>query len=224
VLKKKVSKGKPRSTADAPHGSAPPPAQDVASATKKPAPRRTAVARKRAGATSAAPTAARPRKPQATADTDVIRAVIAPQFDVLRDEIRGVTTVLERLATTPSSTDAAVEASVDALRRVLSDLIEQRTESVVKELVDVRRDAASLAAQGGARIVERLEHLIEDLGAVRFEADVMDVVDPLIHVVVEERQQADAPDGVILETVRPGYRTARGMVVCKAAVVVNQRA
>jgi molecular chaperone GrpE (heat shock protein) len=52
----------------------------------------------------------------------------------------------------------------------------------------------------------------------------MDVVDPLIHAVIEERQQADAPDRVILETVRPGFRTARGVVVSKAAVAVNRRA
>ena len=50
----------------------------------------------------------------------------------------------------------------------------------------------------------------------------MDFVDPLIHVVVEERRVDSAPDGVVLETLRPGYRTARGLVVCKAAVAVNR--
>jgi hypothetical protein len=217
VLKKKVITGKPESAADVARGTTPAPA------TKKPAPRRTTVARKSAGAPSAAPTAARTREPQATADTDAIREVIEAKFEVLRDAIHGVTAMVERLAPPTRSADVAVDASVDALRRVLSDLIEQRTESVVTELVDVRRDAASGAAEGGARIVERLDHLLADLGAVRFDAEAMDAVDPLIHVVVEERQQADAPDGVILETLRPGYRTARGMVVCKAAVVVNRR-
>lgn len=142
---------------------------------------------------------------------------------MLREHIRGMTQRLEGLSAPPSTADTAVDASVDALRRLLSELIEQRTESVVRELVDVRRDVAGLAAAGGARIVERLDHLLDDLGAVRFEAEVMDVVDPLIHVVVEERHQADVPEGVILETLRPGYRTARGLVVCKAAVVVSQR-
>jgi molecular chaperone GrpE (heat shock protein) len=72
-------------------------------------------------------------------------------------------------------------------------------------------------------MVERLDHLLETLGAVRFAAEPMDIVDPLIHVVLEERRDASAPDGVILEALRPGYRTARGLVVGKAAVAVNRR-
>ncbi len=32
-----------------------------------------------------------------------------------------------------------------------------------------------------------------------------------------------AADSVIVETVRPGYRSARGLVLCKAAVAVNRR-
>ncbi|MFN8626146.1 MAG: nucleotide exchange factor GrpE [Candidatus Binatia bacterium] len=209
MLKKTASKGKTESAAE------------VAPAATKVVSRGKPAAKKRIGAAAAAPAPARVRTPPA-ADAAVIRAAIAPALDALRDDIRGAITAIERLAP-PRSADAAVEAQVDALRRVLSDLIEQRTESVVRTLVEIRTDAAGVAAQGGAGIVDRLERLLQDLGAVRFEAEAMDVVDPLIHVVVGERQQADAPDGVILETVRPGYRTARGAVVSKAAVVVNQR-
>jgi molecular chaperone GrpE (heat shock protein) len=71
-------------------------------------------------------------------------------------------------------------------------------------------------------VLERLDSLLENLGAVRFEAETLDAVDPLIHVVVEEREQVDAPEGVIVQTVRPGFRTARGLVVCKAAVAVSR--
>ena len=142
-------------------------------------------------------------------------------------EIRSVKQMLEKLVTPfgdRSNVDAAFESSMDSLRRLLSELIEQRMESVVRKLVDIRREVAATAARNSTRILERLDDLLESLGAMRFEAEPMDVADPLIHAVTEERQQADAPDGVILATVRPGFRTARGLVVCKAAVAVNRRA
>ncbi|MBP1685121.1 MAG: GrpE [Deltaproteobacteria bacterium] len=222
VLKKKVSKGTAVSASDAPGRSAVA-TEGLPPAKKKPAPRRVAAAKPRGGAATVSPAAGRVRKAAAVADAEALRATMEPTIAALRDDIRGVSALVERLAAPPTRADVAVDAAVDALRRVLSDLIEQRTESLVRELVDIRRDAVGVSAEGGARVVERLDQLLEELGAVRFEAEAMDVVDPLIHVVVEERQQADAPDGVVLETVRPGYRTARGLIVCKAAVVVNQR-
>lgn len=147
----------------------------------------------------------------------------AKKFDAILGELRDVKQMMERHAAPASEADAALDASVDSLRRLLSELLEQRTESVVRDLAGIRREAAGIAERDGARIVEQLDQLLESLGAARFDAEPMDVVDPLIHVVVDERHQADVPDGVILETLRPGYRTARGMVVSKAAVAVNRR-
>lgn len=167
--------------------------------------------------------ARRPRPRRATADAGAVRDATELRFDAILEELRGVKRIIERIATPPGEMDAALDQSVDSLRRLLSELIEQRMESVVRDLVDIRREAASLAGRDETRIVARLDELLEGLGAVRFEAEPMDVVDPVIHVVAEERSQANVPDGVILETLRPGYRTARGLVVCKAAVAVNQR-
>jgi molecular chaperone GrpE (heat shock protein) len=143
-------------------------------------------------------------------------------------ELRDVRALLQRLSPMPagtaaSDTDAALEASVDSLRRLLSELIEQRTESVVRALVDIRREALALSPSAGGRLVDRLDHVLDTLGAVRFSAEPMDVLDPLIHVVLDERQVDGVPEGVILETLRPGYRTGRGLVVCKAAVAVNRK-
>ena len=170
----------------------------------------------------------RPQRARSKPASTVPRAGIAASKAGLRailGEIRTVKQLLEKLTTPFSSdenTDAALESSVDSLRRLLSEVIEQRMETVVRDLVDVRRQAAAQRKDTG--IVERLDRVLESLGAISFAAETMDVVDPLIHVVTEERRQADAPDGVILETVRPGFRTARGVVVCKAAVAVNRRA
>jgi molecular chaperone GrpE (heat shock protein) len=163
------------------------------------------------------------RPAQTNADPAAARDVTGAGLDTILEELRTVKRLVEQLAPPSNQSDAGLDASVDSLRRLLTELLEQRMESVVRDLVDVRREAASLTGDDSSRIVARLEELLERLGAVRFEAEPMDVVDPLIHVVVDERQQADLPDGLILATVRPGYRTARGLIVCKAAVAVNQR-
>jgi molecular chaperone GrpE (heat shock protein) len=184
-----------------------------------------------AAAQAPVPPSKRPRRASPKPASTAPRAAIAasePGLRAILGEIRTVKQMLEKLVTPFSSdgsrSDAALESSVDSLRRLLSELIEQRMEAVVRDLVDIRRQAAAVAQRKGTGIVERLDQVLEDLGAIRFEAEPMDVVDPLIHAVTEERQRADAPDGVILETVRPGFRTARGVVVCKAAVAVNRRA
>jgi len=203
--------------------------------TKKPAATAITAARSRevASATAAqAPVTRSKRSPRASVKpaSAAPRADIAPREPGLRailEEIRSVKQMVEKLLTPFGSegrTEAALESSVYSLRRLLSELIEQQMEAVVKDLVDIRRLAAAVAQRKGTGIIERLDQVLEDLGTTRFEAEPMDVVDPLIHAVIEERQQAEAPDGVILETVRPGFRTARGVVVCKAAVAVNRRA
>ena len=190
-----------------------------------PAPEKVAAQRKPAGKGGGVKSSVvrKPRPPRAAADVGTIQDVTEPKLDTILEELRGVKRIIEQIATPPSEIDAALDTSVDSLRRLLSEFIEQRMESVVRDLVDIRREAASPSGRDGTPIVARLEELLERLGAIRFEAEPMDVVDPLIHAVVDERQQANVPDGVILETLRPGYRTARGQVVCKAAVAVSQR-
>lgn len=206
---------KPAEIAAGDTGTRPVPAEVAA-----PAPRR-----KRTPRTSAKPAAARPRP-----ETGASPEVAEPPFQAVLAEIRSVKELLQGTAAhtasaaAASGADAALESSVDSLRRLLSELIEQRMESVVRDLADIRREASTLAARQARGILERLDDMLERLGAVRFEAEPMDVVDPLIHAVAEERQEADAPDGVILATVRPGFRTARGLIACKAAVAVNRRA
>ena len=83
----------------------------------------------------------------------------------------------------------------------------------------------ALVASGtrGSEAVERIEALLSELGALRFEANRLDYFDPLIHQAVAERRDAAAPAGVVLETLAPGYRTGRGHVVAKARVAVNRR-
>ena len=159
-----------------------------------------------------------------TAEATAPREVRSAELSEVLQEIRSLRAAIEPMVKPPRNEGAGLDASVDSLRRLLSELIEERMDAVVQELADIRREAATIPAEHGTRVAARIDELLESLGAERFEAEPMDVVDPLIHVVVAERQQEDVPDGVIVETVRPGYRTSRGWVVCKAAVAVSQRA
>jgi hypothetical protein len=185
------------------------------------APKAPPAAPERTSRTATTPKAAVAAKPPAPAaapfEPAALLQALAPRFDAMTRELRELKRLVQ--PATPAG-DAALEQSVDSLRRLLSEAIEQRMESVVTELVEVHRELSSADA---ARAGERLARLLETLGAVRFTAEPLDAVDPLIHVVVEERRDDRAPDGVVLETVRPGYRTARGALAGKAAVVVNRR-
>jgi hypothetical protein len=117
------------------------------------------------------------------------------------------------------SLGATLDGAVDSLRRLLGELLEQHVESVTRELVEVRR--AVTAGVDGDRVLELIDDLLQRLGALRFTAEPLDVVDPLIHAVVEERHADGVPAGVILEAVRPGFRSGRGLVLAKAAVAVS---
>jgi hypothetical protein len=116
--------------------------------------------------------------------------------------------------------DAILDGAVDSLRRLLGELLEQRLESVAREVAEVRRQVAS--GMDAERVLGVIDELLHGLGALRFSAEPMDVVDPLIHAVVEERRVAGVPPGVILEAVRPGFRSGRGLVLAKAAVTVSR--
>lgn len=179
-----------------------------------------------AGAVRARRQPAASRRQAAVTATE--RQGIEPQVEAILREIRDVRAMVEQVIPAPRSADRGgadpvLEGAADSLRRLLSDLIERRMETVVSDLVDVRREAAAAAADP-RRVVERVDQVLESLGAVKFEGQRFDALDPLIHVAVEERHENGVPDGVIVATVRPGFRTGRGLVVCKAAVAVNRRA
>jgi molecular chaperone GrpE (heat shock protein) len=122
-------------------------------------------------------------------------------------------------AIAPPPGDGLLDGTIDSLRRVLGDLLEARVESLARDLAELRREAASGA--GRERLLEQLDGVLARLGAVRFSAEALDVVDPLIHIVIEERRAPGVPRGVIVESVRPGFRSGRGLVLCKAAVAVS---
>jgi hypothetical protein len=171
-------------------------------AATKDAPRPTPKARKAAPAATAKPAGTRRSTAEAEPTSRAPGAAPAPHP-----------------VATATAGNEALDGAVDSLRRLLSELIEQRLESVARDLAEVRR---TLAAGGElATGLEQLDDLLDRLGAVRFTAEPLDVVDPLIHTVVAERPGNGAPRGVVLEVVRPGFRSSRGLVLAKAAVAVS---
>jgi hypothetical protein len=164
-----------------------------------------------------------PAKPRPRRARRLRSQVAGPIPGLLLEELHTVKAMVQQLLA-PTQGGDAFEASVDALRRVLGALIDERMDALMDDLIAVRRDASVALGSAGQPVVDRLDRLLQDLGAVRFEAEPMDIVDPLIHSVVEERRADGTPEGVVLETKRPGFRSVRGRVLCKAAVAVSRGA
>lgn len=139
--------------------------------------------------------------------------------EALRQEITALRTQLARHMA-PVTSGSMEE--VDALRRVLNDLMEARMNDVIRELVTIRNSAASAGGEA-RRIAEQMDALLADLGAMKFEAERLEHVDPLIHTVSRETSDVSLPDGIIMETLRPGFHTSRGIIVARALVTVNRR-
>jgi hypothetical protein len=118
--------------------------------------------------------------------------------------------------------DAELESGVDSMRRLLSELTERRTDSLLSELTAIRETIADPHPDPAAALA-RVDRLLDRLGATSFSAAKLDFVDPAIHDVTAERLLAGVPDGVVVETLRPGWRSAGGALVAKACVAVNRR-
>ncbi len=147
---------------------------------------------------------------------------VAPCRDEALLALKSEVATLRALLTRPAdAVPASPDGEVDALRRTVNDLLERRLESVVRDLVGLRNTAAGLA--GAEAVLTAADALLTRLGAIRYDAQRLDHVDPLIHAVSREAREADLPEGVIAASLRPGFRTARGVVLAKALVAVNRR-
>jgi molecular chaperone GrpE (heat shock protein) len=143
------------------------------------------------------------------------------------EEVRALrTAMLPAPLPMPSSTSAAegdLETAVAAMRRLLSEWMERHMDQFLGELSAIRdtiSDPDRLDRKDGLR---RIDQLLERLGASSFSASKLDFVDPAIHEIVAERNLLDVPEGVVVETLRPGLRSASGAMICKARVAVNRK-
>jgi hypothetical protein len=142
------------------------------------------------------------------------------------EEIRALRAVVA--ASAPASVraadaDADLESAVDSMRRLLSEYQERRTDQWLQELAAIRETIADPLGADPAEGLRRIDLLFDRLGAIPFSARYLDFVDPAIHEVAAERSRADIPDGVVVETLRPGLRGGGGGLICRARVAVNRR-
>jgi hypothetical protein len=142
--------------------------------------------------------------------------------DILR-ELRAIRAAVAPKDRRPSGEEGGLGSAVDSLRRLLSELLERNHEVVLRELVPLRLAIADPEHLNPSAALRQIDQLMDRLGAIEFSAQRLDFVDPAIHEIKGERHEAGLPDGVVAECLRPGFRSAGGVVLTKAWVAVNRR-
>lgn len=165
---------------------------------------------RRAKASAAKPSAA---KPAAT------RTPERPDLDAVLAALGQLQAAVDRMSA-PLAADPEVDAWTPALHRLLSELMEGRLEVLARGVVDA---VGCLEAGRQTQARETLDRVLDAMGVAAFEPGLMDRIDPLICNVVEECVSDNTPEGAVVKTVRPGFRTRRGRVLRKATVAVARR-
>jgi hypothetical protein len=161
--------------------------------------------------------------PAAGGSVGGIRAHLGEEILGELQALRTAVTAASASSRTPDHVDADLESGVDSMRRLLSELIERRMDSLLGELTDIRQILADPLRSDPAAALSRLDRILDRLGATSFSASPMEFVDPAIHDVAAEKRVAGVPDGVVVETLRAGWRSASGALIAKACVAVNRR-
>jgi hypothetical protein len=146
-----------------------------------------------------------------------------PSVDDLLRELRAIRAAVAPKGRASSGPGGELESAVDSLRRLLSELLERDHEAVLSELAPIRHALADPQHQEPAVALAGIDRLMSRLGATRFTAQKLDFVDPAIHAIKAELRLGGLPDGVVAESLRPGFRSASGVVLAKAWVAVNRR-
>jgi hypothetical protein len=165
-----------------------------------------------------------PKKPiRAPARKTAAKAPAAPATPNLQAELAVLRALVEERLAPPPRPAAGLEEEADLIRRLLSDIVDRRAEGLIRDLAAVRNRVAAVDHPAARDAVADLDLLLDRLGAERFDAQALDHVDSLIHTVGREVHDPSQPDGVVLESLRPGFRTGRGLVAARALVSVNRR-
>jgi hypothetical protein len=153
----------------------------------------------------------------------VSQAAPPPFAEEILCELRAVRAAVAPKDRHASDEEGGLASAVDSMRRLLSELLERNHEAVLRDLVPIRLALADSRHLDPAAAVGRLDQLMDRLGAIAFSAQKLDFVDPVIHEIKGERHEAGLPEGVVAESLRPGFRSASGVVLTKAWVAVNRR-
>ncbi len=146
-----------------------------------------------------------------------------PLAEQILRELRTIRAALAPRDHGPADEEGGLGPAVDSMRRLLSELLERNHETVLRDLVAIRLALADSRHPDPAVALGRVDQLMDRLGAIEFSAQKLEFVDPAIHEIKGERHEAGLPDGVVAESLRPGFRSASGVVLAKAWVAVNRR-
>jgi len=147
--------------------------------------------------------------------------VVVPDYTAdMMSELQAMRGLMERWMNPAEKADTDLDKSMDVIRRLLGDLVDTRMEEMLKRLTGI---VALAAAKGHEEVVEALDSVLADAGVIRFSPSCLDFPDLFICRIAGDRVDAAAAEGAIVEVIEPGYRTARGTVLAKAAVIINRR-
>jgi hypothetical protein len=147
--------------------------------------------------------------------------VVVPDYTAdMMAELQAMRGLMERWANPAAQGDTDMDKGMDVIRRLLGDLVDARMEEVLKRLAGI---VSLAAAKGHEEVVEALESVLADAGVIRFSPACLDFPDLFICRIAGDRADDAAAEGAIVDVVEPGYRTARGTVLAKAAVIINRR-
>ncbi len=132
---------------------------------------------------------------------------------------------------------APIDRATATFQRIVTEVVDDQLAEMLPLLVDLRNEMAgrcdgdddSLAGDDLTadddfvqRGTEMLDRVLATARVTRFDARPGEPFDPLIHLAVGETHRDDLADGTVAESLRSGFRSARGNLLSPARVKVNR--
>ena len=128
---------------------------------------------------------------------------------------------------------APLDRATAMFQRLLNDVVDEHLSDMLPTLVALRCEMADRAGDAQAadshdddffeRGGDMLDQVLSSAHVGRFDARQGEAFDSLIHLAIGETGQDDLADGMVAESVRPGFRASDGKVIAPARVKVNRR-
>lgn len=128
---------------------------------------------------------------------------------------------------------APLDRATATFHRLVNEVVDDHLSEMLPPLAALRNEMAQKATDESsngsphrdlfARGAETIDHVLTLAGAERYEARIGQNYDPLIHLAVGETNLADLGNGVVSESLQPGFRSTQGKVIAAARVRINRR-